>query len=184
MTITSVKREADRTLKYTHTPYGSMTLPKIPQEIFKFDSRSEAVCAIILERYVPNWQINTGTTWQIPLPLGKFADFRINNTIVEFHPIDLKHEMRASEFWKYKQKMAKIHPRYARDFEDQTKADKCNAYTSQRKELLALSIDLRHCALEVCCNNESFAKAVAKLTRNKIPPEEILEQWNQCFKEL
>lgn len=183
MTRTSVQREADHSLKYTHTSFALLKLPQ-PPDIFTFDSRSEAVCAIILERFVPNWSLCRGRTWQIPLPNDCFADFRVGNTILEFHPIDLKHEMRPGEFYKFKQKLHSIKPELAREYEDSVKEQKCKEYTTKRRELLDTSKDLFHCRLEVCCNDEAFARAVSRLTRKLVPAETILLEWRACFSSL
>jgi len=183
MTRTSIQREADQSFTFKFTSFAILTLPKAP-DIFTFDSRSEAVCAIILEKYIPDWQVKRGRTWQIALPEDKFADFRVGDTIIEFHPIDLKHEMRPGEFYKFKRKLHSIDPKYARDYEDSIKEEKCKLYEQKRRDVLDKSIELQHCRLKVCCNDEAFANVVSKLIKNRVPAQEILKEWRQCFQSL
>ena len=59
-------------------------------EPIRFESLSEYACAKLLEEYT-NWRAHTGATFQIPVGRTVF-DFRIEDTLVEYHPISLRRE--------------------------------------------------------------------------------------------
>lgn len=69
---------------------GEHRLPRVPVDQIKFDSASEYACACLLEKYT-SWVAIPGATLQIPIGRCTF-DFLIGNTLVEYHPISLKHE--------------------------------------------------------------------------------------------
>lgn len=177
--ITNLRRNTDDSF----ASLGSLVPFKIP-EVYTFDSRSEAVCAIILEQYVPEWRIKRGNTWQIPLPFGKVADFKVNDTIIEFHPIDLKYEFKDPKaFWKFKTQLKSIPTKKAEKIIETIKAEKLAAYTHARKELLSHSRDLRHYKLEVCPNDKSFAVAVSNLINSNLA-QEIYTDWRNYFETI
>jgi hypothetical protein len=62
----------------------------VPVEHIKFDSASEYACACLLEKYT-KWEAHPGATLQIPIGRCSY-DFLVGNTLVEYHPISLKHE--------------------------------------------------------------------------------------------
>jgi len=56
-----------------------------------YASRSEAACAILMERYIPGFKIKDGKTFQIPLGVSsgghlRTADFMVQGVLVEYHP--------------------------------------------------------------------------------------------------
>lgn len=69
---------------------GGHRLPRVPVDQIKFDSASEYACACLLEKYT-NWEAHPGATLQIPIGRCVF-DFKVGNTLIEYHPISLKHE--------------------------------------------------------------------------------------------
>lgn len=59
-----------------------------------FGSRSEMALAILFRNYIPKWEAIQGETYQIPLGNHRYADFRINDTLFEYHPIVTQWHMR------------------------------------------------------------------------------------------
>lgn len=55
-------------------------------------SRAELSCIKALETYT-DWQMVEGKTYQIPIGHKKTVDFKVGDTLVEFHPIILSREM-------------------------------------------------------------------------------------------
>lgn len=49
-------------------------------------------CGLLLERYIPGFELVPGKTFQVPIGLGKHCDFYVNNTYLEYHPINLHFE--------------------------------------------------------------------------------------------
>jgi hypothetical protein len=70
----------------------------------KFCSRSEAVCAELLRRYVPNFELREGVTFQVAI--GSDArgntlsvDFLVDGVLFEYHPVRLfKNRRRYGDF--------------------------------------------------------------------------------------
>lgn len=66
-----------------------------------FDSRSEAATGILLERYLPNWKVQLGVSYQVPIGDVKRCDFRISDEVfLEYHPFDWRREIDRSEYLK------------------------------------------------------------------------------------
>lgn len=83
------------------TALRNASLPPIPVSKYingdgsvVFDSKSEAVLAILMEKYIRGWKVVLGETYQIPLVASCRADFKVGNIIIEYHPIDLHRESR------------------------------------------------------------------------------------------
>ena len=62
------------------------------QTVLQFASKSEMACGLLLERYIPGFELVPGKTFQVPIGLGKHCDFYVNNTFLEYHPINLHFE--------------------------------------------------------------------------------------------
>lgn len=180
MALTPLARNTDQTF----ISISALQPPTTP-EIYTFDSRSEAVCAIILEQYIPDWKVKRGSTWQIPLPYGKLADFRVYNTVIEFHPIELYREFKdALAYSQFTSALLTISPDKSEEFEKSIKIEKYYEYKSKRKELVDSSEDLYFCDLEVCSNEEAFAETVSSLVGYRIDSGEILREWKYYFQNL
>lgn len=64
--------------------------PKIFYRGIGYCSLSEAVFGVMLEYYIPGFDIVPGRTFQIPLGKGRSCDFLINGILVEYHEVRLK----------------------------------------------------------------------------------------------
>ena len=58
----------------------------------QFASKSEMATGLLLERYIPNFELVTGKTFQVPIGLGKHCDFKVGNIFLEYHPVNLHFE--------------------------------------------------------------------------------------------
>lgn len=47
---------------------------------------------MLLERYIANFELKTGATFQVPIGHNKTCDFYIHGVFVEYHPSNLNHE--------------------------------------------------------------------------------------------
>jgi hypothetical protein len=74
--------------------YSHARLPVIPDrdKPITFSSWAEYATGMLLERYIGNFELRMGSTFQVPIGHNKQCDFLINGVFVEFHPINLKHE--------------------------------------------------------------------------------------------
>jgi hypothetical protein len=58
----------------------------------KFCSRSEAICAKILQQFVPHFDVQQGVTFQVPIGLDRngntiAVDFLVDGVLFEYHPV-------------------------------------------------------------------------------------------------
>lgn len=66
-------------------------LPSLDKSL-TFASRAEYACGVLLEKYIPGFELETNKTFQVNVGFGKTIDFVVNNVFVEFHPISLHRE--------------------------------------------------------------------------------------------
>jgi len=66
-------------------------------EPIRFSSKSEAVLAMLMEKYIPEWEAIPGQTTAVKVGV-KIFDFRVDNVLIEYHPIVLE--------WEFKNKAA------------------------------------------------------------------------------
>lgn len=67
-------------------------LPSIPDRPIQFASHAEYAAGMLLERYVNNFELKTGATFQVPIGHNKTCDFYVHGVFVEYHPCNLNHE--------------------------------------------------------------------------------------------
>ena len=67
-------------------------LPKIPDRPIQFASHAEYATGVLLERYIPDFELKTGATFQVPVGHNKAIDFYIHGLFLEYHPCNLSHE--------------------------------------------------------------------------------------------
>jgi hypothetical protein len=113
-----------------------------------FDSRSEAACAILLEKYAPDWECIKGLTWQIPVGT-KHIDFRIGPVFLEYHPIKLAWETVNKDAH---DRLCQCLRRAPRDLKQSVlgylKDELASRYWRERRDVLAAS-EYRDCQLVV-----------------------------------
>jgi hypothetical protein len=66
-----------------------LTNASAPPAPIRFGSRHEAAVGMILERYIPGFELRMGESLQVPIGFGRTADFRIDNVFLEYHPFNL-----------------------------------------------------------------------------------------------
>lgn len=127
-----------------------------------FASKSEAVCAYMLLKYVPGYQLIPGETFQIPVG-SKRIDFKVNGTLIEFHPILIHHEFSSKEAYRNFQDMlgrlgrddsSFIQSALTREFGDQ--------YIKNRRDLLNCFAATKGTELIVCTSSSAFVRQVIK----------------------
>lgn len=152
----------------------------------RFESLSEAACAVQLEWYSKNWQCLPGITYQVPLgSQERKADFRFENTLIEYHPIVLKHEFKGDGHRTFIRGYYQA-PQKAREFlraglEEHFKA----AYYAKRAMIIDLSpdVNIRRCDL-VCVHSPLEFAARVLITRLgvKDTPERLAAEFMSIVK--
>lgn len=78
------------------TPDDTPKILKFPKpattQPITFASQAEYAAGVLLERYVHNFQLQTGVTFQVPIGYNKTCDFMVNGVFVEYHPLNLNHD--------------------------------------------------------------------------------------------
>lgn len=180
MTVTHVQRNSNDDL----VSLGSFKKLKMP-DMYTFDSRSEAVCAMVLEKYVKDWKTKRGENWQVPLAFGKTADFRVANNIIEFHPIELKNEFKDTRaYLKYKTAIDVTPKHISNRIEEALKQEKLKLYYTIRRDLIDNTRDLHFCNLYVCQNSLDFSICVANIINRPRFRNAIEEHWNHLFETI
>lgn len=115
-----------------------------------FDSQSEAAVAILLERYLPSFQIKRGVSFQVPID-GKRIDFCLGEVsgspiYLEYHPIILgrpgsRHDFDSDEeAARFYASYAAAQPQEKAKLWNRTKEDLSQRYADTRRSL-ALSLE-------------------------------------------
>lgn len=143
-----------------------------------FASRSEAACAVMLERFCSKFRAISGITCQVEIgESGKQIDFKVGDTFVEYHPImldrsfintDALHSLRVA--LRRVPKDTKIEVYKA------VEAELAYQYFKQRRNLLDGS-PYRSCELIVCTDHEQFIdKVVRRFADRPLLPYKQMEE--------
>ena len=145
-----------------------------------FGSRSELACAMMLERYV-GWKAEVGISCQIDI-LGRKVDFRIGDTLIEYHPTSLPTAFTSREAFKMlKSSLRKVDKHTRSNILEAVKKELTGQYHKQRKILLSSSIEYSNCSLIVCTSAEDFIDLVLrKFSKNKLQgTAELMNEWKE-----
>lgn len=103
-----------------------------------FDSIGETVCAQALEKFVHGWRCIEGETFQVPIGHRKFCDFKVENTLIEYHPIALAFEMSKHNYRALQYAIKNLPRAKRREIRDVLKAEFLEQYYKKRRWTLDL----------------------------------------------
>lgn len=137
----------------------------------KFDSKSEVICCKLMEAFVPGWQLEVGKTYAVHIGHGKYCDFRIGNTLVEYHPIVLARELSKAS---YKMLSAALRGlgQNARERIKKAVERHCKEeYVRKRRFSVRVNpdIDIQECDLILAASPEEFYDLVLKNFGRDLP---------------
>ena len=73
--------------------HQSLLFPEIKHEYtISFASKGEYACGILLEKYIPDFILIPGATFQVPVSTYRKCDFRVHDTFIEYHPVTFHHD--------------------------------------------------------------------------------------------
>lgn len=137
-------------------------LPKIPDGPINFASKSEYACGMLLERYVPGFEVKTGATFQVGVGHNKVIDFLVNGVFVEYHPITLKFEFdNPMALRKISDGLRRVEPHARREIVEGIKLELAEKYYRRRKFLVSMAAG-KNAELICCTNPEEFCKYVVQ----------------------
>lgn len=119
---------------------GNLKPPPYKHDLY--ESASEERCSRFLQKYVSGWRPIRGVTVQVPIDNDRAVDFRVKDTLVEFHPIMPWKEMRSVDAL---EKMVTLYKSLGAEDRELLK-------TALREELLTHYIKYRKTCLQACRN--------------------------------
>ncbi len=160
----------------------------------KFCSRSEAICAELLRRYVPHFELREGLTFQVPIGRDQrgntlAVDFLVDGVLFEYHPARLfKNRRRFGDFMSKQEYRAYVDAYHSlsRDqrefFQDSVKARLAKNYFIKRRALLDQHPTYRRMELVVASSPEEFYVLILKRFGKNVPRS--VERFMAIFDEL
>jgi len=143
-------------------PEPQPTLPPPPPIPLRFDSKSEYACGVLLERYVKNFELQMGTTLQVPVGFGKLIDFRVQDVFIEYHPTNIHHEFDSrSALRNLLDATRRLKEHQRNQILDAVRDELHEKYCRRRKFLLTATIG-KDAELLVCRSPDEFYAMVIK----------------------
>jgi len=157
-----------------------------------FHSRSEAACSALMERFIPGFRAIEGATYEIPIGCNKFGhmrsiDFRLGNTLVEFHPVRIwrsgRHfgDFESREEWhEFLNEHRRCSRREKAEFKAETMRFLEDRYAAKRIQAIHANPALAHTELIVATSPEDFYYKVIERFSPKPPHlEDFLEMFHE-----
>ena len=162
--------------------FSGVKIPAFDKSIV-FASKSEAVCAILLEKYC-NWKAVKGVTFQVPVG-RKHLDFVVGNTVVEFHPIVLNREFINTGAWRaISDTLRQMHTSMSGPIYYALKAEMGAQYWKARRAVLDASPTFKNHDLVVARTDQEFCRLVKRFARVKPSKDEIFLEFRQLHADL
>jgi len=150
-----------------------------------YQSYAEYKISIYLQRHVSGWRPITGKTIQIDISNRKTVDFRVRDTLVEFHPVVVNRELRSTfAMVKLAELGQSLDKSQKALLKDALEAELFSQYEKKRR--LALEAcrirEIKDCRLVVCKDEMEFYRLVLVPLSNRglIPrAHEFLLDWKK-----
>ena len=166
----------------------------LPTSTIRFCSRSEAICAEMLLRYVPHFELRDGVTFQVAI--GKDSqgntlavDFLVDGVLFEYHPVRLfKNRRRCGDFNSKREYRAysdmchSLKGEQREFFQSMMRARLARNYYAKRRAVLDQHPMYRRMELVVATSPEEFYFLVLKRFGRNIPRS--VERFLAIFDEL
>lgn len=148
------------------------TLPTIPDRPITFASYAEYATGMLLERYIADFQLKMGVTFQVPIGHNKNCDFLINGVFVEYHPCNLNHEFEDRQALRCFWSALKHVKQPFRDYIIASVSDELSEKYYRRRKFLITMHGGKDSELIVCRNSLELYRNVIKRFA-ACPPREI-----------
>ncbi|MGA1192197.1 MAG: hypothetical protein ACO3XO_07950 [Bdellovibrionota bacterium] len=152
-----------------------------PLETLSFSSKSEAACGIMLEKYVQDFQLVPGKTFQIPVG-SKKIDFQLEGVFVEFHPIQLRHEFASKKAYEqFKVAIGRLEDWQKNELQEILSEEFQMQYKKGRVNILGCFDETKNSEVIVCYSGSDFVDNVLMRfgSRSELPSRnKLLEEWN------
>lgn len=164
---------------------ANLSIEVFPERIpyIGFDSRSEAVCAILMERYIKGWECELGKTFQVPLVSNRKADFLVApGVLFEYHPITLHRDLISDDARQTFDRYLKHYKRWlAEEIREAVKSELYFQYCARRQIIARATPGFETAEVIVCTDHRTtWRKIIQRFSDN--PPG--LKQWTYEWNEL
>jgi len=159
-------------------------LPSIPDRPITFASHAEYAAGVLLERYIPDFELKTGTTFQVPIGYNKTCDFLVKGVFVEYHPMNLNHDFDDRQalrrFW---EALKHVRQPFREQIITAVADEMAEKYFRRRKFLVTIQAG-KDSELLVCRNPISLYRDVIKRFAEDPPREQkFLEEFQKLTRE-
>ena len=167
---------------------------RLPNSQIKFCSRSEAICAELLLRYVPHFDLREGVTFQVAIGTDSqgntlAVDFLVDGVLFEYHPVRLfKSRRRCGDFNSKHEYRTYADICHSLDgdqrefFQATMKSRLTRNYYAKRRAILDQHPMYRRMELVVATCPEEFYELILKRFGKNIPRS--VERFMAIFEEL
>lgn len=145
-----------------------------------FASKAELACGLLLEKYLPDFELEMRKTFQVPLAFGKHCDFLINaNTYVEYHPVNLHFEFKDRQALReLRNALRHVKKSVKQRIVEAIKDELADRYYRERKH--AVDTWASQADLVVCQDPVEFYRKVIKRFGKDVPKEHVfLNEFNE-----
>lgn len=187
--LMSVEQRVQRGVKGVET----LRKQKYEYEGVYFASLGEAATGVLLQKYIPDYRVIEGSTFQVTEGIGKPIDFLVGDIFIEYHPIlPFKSRNGLGDFETqetyelYKKGMANCCTKEARDdYMHRFREMLLESYRSKRRFLLSLSEKYKNCELIVIGGPEElYDDVICRLGQNYPDKQEFIVEFKRLQKQI
>lgn len=147
-------------------------------ELIKFDSRSELALGVLLEKYIPGFELKNGVTCQVPLGDDRHCDFRLNEKVfIEYHPIELVREYDKSFLIKVHKEINKQPKNIAEKMKKALREQAAKEYYERRLYLVQWKYGTDRQLIHARNPEDAFTKIFNRYAKGAVGRERFLEEF-------
>lgn len=151
------------------SPFTHPLPPAQKAKQLSFGSKSEYACGVLIEKYVPGFELEMGKTMQVHIGHNKRCDFVIDNVFFEWHPVNLQTDF--LQHGAYKQVTGALRfckPHVASEIVEGLKCEFAMRYFKYREFIIHQTFG-KDAELLVASDFDGFYKKVLKRFGENIP---------------
>jgi hypothetical protein len=139
-----------------------------PEASIIYASRSEYACAKMLEAHVPGWKARLDDTIQIQFSHGRAVDFRVENLLVEWHPISMHREFLDRDALRTVLRVAKkLPPYWQQELKESLESELMSQYARRRLHMIRDHPTWNTCEFYAVATPERFYRKILKRFADK-----------------
>ena len=155
-------------------------LPPIPQEPLKFASKSELAIGVLLEQLIPNFRLENGRTFQVPIGYNKTCDYLINGVFFEYHPPVLKYDLASEKaFFRIAKLLNKLPSKAADELREALLEELAASYYKKRRFVITASFG-KNTELIVCTNADDVYREIIQRFCPEPPGLKVFQELFRC----